>query len=503
MHQMVEEPSSVAAEDKRSMILYMASPAEGAIEYSHAATTALARRRLALSARDCLPPDRAPDQVSTLATPRPLLSADEQSLKGSLLVTSTETAAARPVEELREDAISRVSPLLANARVHEALVAKGIEPERVAEDLWASGAIAVDLSPEDVRALREEVPDIAAIYPNRQLRVPPVIEVYNVPEDVRETRVGTWGLKTIGALAAWGAFGARGEGIRVAVLDTGVDANHPDLAGRIDEWAEFDSDGRRVASSPHDPVGHGTHVAGTIAGGNASGQWIGVAPEARLCCGKVLGPDGGQDVQILAGITWAIEQQVDVISMSLGGITVGPEAPATYTQAIVEAARHGIPTVIAIGNDGAETTGSPGNDLFALSVGATDHRDCPAGFSGGRTHIVTKPSPFIDPKFMPLAYSTPDVVAPGVAVVSSYPGGGWKALSGTSMATPHAADAMALVLSATNAGTGVAKEDRAFLLSDLLTGSVEELGEAGQDHRYGFGRIDVLRAIDFARERGY
>jgi subtilisin family serine protease len=214
------------------------------------------------------------------------------------------------------------------------------------------------------------------------------------------------------------------------------------------------------------------------------------------------GEAGGTDAQVLAGIDWLVEQAVDVISMSLGGLTLDPETPDTYTEAILTCLRAGIPVVTAIGNEGSQTTGSPGNDLFAFSVGATDYKDRPAGFSGGRTHIIRRSS-YIPPEYLPLPYSKPEVSAPGVAVYSAIPGGKWATFNGTSMATPHVAGAMALLLSATAIRDTVELTKRAFLIQDLLTSSVEELGESGQDHRYGFGRIDVLRAIGFAIEQGY
>jgi len=206
--------------------------------------------------------------------------------------------------------------------------------------------------------------------------------------------------------------------------------------------------------------------------------------------------------QILAGLEWAIEKNVDVISMSLGGLTLDVEAPDPYTRTLLTALAAGIPIVTAIGNEGSQTTGTPGNDWFAFSVGATDHLDRAAGFSGGRTHIIRQ-SRYLNPDVLPLIYSKPEVSAPGIAIRSAVPGNKWATFNGTSMATTHVAGAIALLLSATNIGSRVADAQRAFLLQDLLIGSVEELGESGQDHRYGFGRINILRAISFAKDRGY
>lgn len=228
-----------------------------------------------------------------------------------------------------------------------------------------------------------------------------------------------------------------------------------------------------------------------------------MAPEAKIAMALVLnGEEGGSDAQVLAGIDWMVESGVDVLSMSLGGLVMDSETPPTYTEAILTCMEAGIPVVAAIGNEGHQTTGSPGNDYFALSAGAIDQRNRAAGFSGGRTQIIQE-SEFIDPRYLPLPYSKPDLVAPGVAVFSAVPRGKWKAFNGTSMATPHVAGAIAQLLSATSIREKESGMRRALTLQELIIGSADELGEAGQDHRFGFGGLNVLRAIDFARQRGY
>jgi subtilisin family serine protease len=293
----------------------------------------------------------------------------------------------------------------------------------------------------------------------------------HLPPRVQENTASSWGVSRIGALSAWGAYNAWGEGVKVAVLDTGVDATHPDLKDKVTDWVEFDTNGAEVRSStePYDSDKHGTHCAGTIVGGRESGSWIGVAPEAKIAAALVMHEGAGTDAQILAGIDWAVRNNADVISMSLGGLSLDVEPPGPYTRAILTALASGVPVITAIGNEGSQTTGSPGNDWFAYAVGATDPWDRPAGFSGGRTHVLRQ-SAYLSPADLPLIYSKPEVSAPGVAIRSSVPGNRWNGFNGTSMATPHVAGAIALLLSATNIRDAVPKSQRAFLIQDLLTG---------------------------------
>lgn len=491
----------VVGEESASLIVRVANTQPG-MHVLETASRALRSRGLAITARDCLPEDRARTKTATRATPAPQLRTDADALESSMSVQAHPTTAKFNIGDLKAAAVDGLRPVL-DHELGESELESSRDSTR--EGLWASNSVALTIPVVGIDDLVRSVPEIVEVHVNRRLRVPPVAEVRNIPEAVRETRIASWGLQATGALATWGAYGARGAGSKVAILDTGVDATHPDLQGKVAAWAEFDRDGRLISDNiadAHDVDRHGTHVAGAIAGDRASGQWIGVAPEARLYCARVLDAGGGTDAQIQAGMSWAVEQGVDVISMSLGGLSLSPEMPATYTAAIVTCLQSGIPVVVAIGNDGSQTTGSPGSDVFALGVGATAPDDRPAGFSGGRTHVIYS-SEFVAPEILPLPYSKPDMSAPGVAVVSSVPGGDWVALSGTSMATPHVAGALALLLSATNIRATVSQAERAFVLQDLLIGSVEELGESGQDHRYGFGRLDVLRAIGFAADRGY
>jgi hypothetical protein len=488
--------------DRRKIIVRVGGKDEREKSLVRLAASAISQRNMSLSARDCLPLEKK----HTHKTKAPQDQEFPRDAKGVSARIGKIAAGAGGYRVLRDYAFGRLDSSLKNDLVIKAAheVERSKAETGTVQSFWTSKSMLLDMSKDDLTKLPEQMPNVQAVYPNRQLRVPRLVAIKNMPIPIRENKISSWGLQKIGALATWGAYGARGKGIRVGVLDTGVDAGHPDLDGKVVRWAEFDAEGKQVSSSKaHDSDRHGTHCCGIIAGGNRSGQWIGVAPEAELAVALVLnGEEGGTDAQILAGIDWLVEQSVHVISMSLGGLTMDPETPSTYTEAILTCLRAGIPVVTAIGNEGSQTTGSPGNDIFAFSVGATDYLDHAAGFSGGRTQIL-KRSQYIPPENLPLPYSKPELSAPGVAIQSSVPGGKYEAFNGTSMATPHVAGAVALLLSNTSVLTTTKPAERGFLIQDLLTGSVEELGESGQNHRFGFGRIDILRAIGFAKELGY
>ncbi|WP_310619306.1 S8 family serine peptidase [Flexibacterium corallicola] len=376
-----------------------------------------------------------------------------------------------------------------------------------------------NISGARIMVRREELPKIISensqilegVYSNAHIHAPSIGVINPQGQDADQTYSATsWGLERTKALSAWSAFGTRGrmrngQPVRIAVLDTGVDPKHPDLEGKIADYAEFDGSGTLAKvglQHARDSGRHGTHVTGTIIGGNASGGWIGMAPEAEVIAGLVLdGAKGGTLAQVLSGIDWAVQSKAQIINMSLGGLTFDSSVDTPYQRAIVDALINGVLVVTAIGNDGHQTSGPPGNDYFSLAVGAHDIRRRCAGFSAGRTHVLNE-SNFIKDSFLPLVYTKPDVSAPGVAVKSCVPGNGWETFNGTSMATPHVSGAAALLIAATDLHS-LEPAQRAVTTKDIILGGVTDLGEAGQDQRFGYGAINVLKSVDEAIRRGF
>ncbi|GAA2395184.1 serine protease [Catellatospora methionotrophica] len=285
-----------------------------------------------------------------------------------------------------------------------------------------------------------------------------------------------------GAPQAWQA-GFTGTGVKVAVIDTGVDQTHPDLAGRVAAAENFTAEPDAL-----DRVGHGTHVASTIAGGGeaSQGRFKGMAPGASLYSAKVCTIDGCPESAILAGMTWAAQQGVKVANMSLGG----PDSSATDP---IEAAladlthRYGILFVVAAGNTGLggeSTVNSPGSVTEALTVGAVSKTGELAEFSsrGPRTGD---------------AGIKPDITGPGVAIVAARSAASdlyanddnpqYASLSGTSMATPHVAGAAAILAQQHPDWT----PDR---IKSTLMAAAQPSTAIGV-YEQGAGFVDVARAI--------
>ena len=485
-----------------------------------ASAEALQRRHLTVSARSLVPPKAALIRKDSKYTSydRRLLRSSGEALTSQVALAAVSAVA---VAGLRVAGLEPVANLMSSELVKEAIAgalrrSKKDEPRKGLPEgfrsFWSSQSAVLRLERDELRKI-VDLEKVSAVFPNSEVRLPPVAEVTAIPQALLDSKTSAWGIEKTSALAAWGAYGTKGaplrgtKPVRVAVLDTGVDPTHPELAGKVADWAEFDGHGEEViGSTPYDSGEHGTHVCGTICGGtggvpSADSPIIGMAPDVKLAVGLVLKGRSGTYAQILAGMEWAIEQNVEAINMSLGGVAFEPDVRDIYSRQIINANLLGIPVIVSIGNEGAQTSGPPANDYFAFAVGATDHRDQPGGFSGGRT-LVIRESRFIDPQYLPLVYMKPDLSAPGVAVRSSIPNGKYAVWNGTSMAAPHVTGAAALLLAATDIRS-IPKPRRAALIQDLLISSVDELGESGKDHRYGFGRVNVLRAIGSAKELGY
>ena len=212
-----------------------------------------------------------------------------------------------------------------------------------------------------------------------------------------------------------------GEGVKVAVLDTGIDTDHPDLQDAIADSRDFTGDGIEDAN------GHGTHCAGIIGARLNEVGFVGVAPECQLLIGKVLN-NGGQGSYdwISQGIDWAVEKKAHIISMSLGG----PKSADTLYKAIHSALTAGVYVMCAAGNEGSlfqNSIGYPGRYGGVITVASHDENGNRSGFSSRGGEI--------------------DVMAPGSKIWSTYKDGGYAELSGTSMATPFVAGLAALIVS--------------------------------------------------------
>ena len=289
-------------------------------------------------------------------------------------------------------------------------------------------------------------------------------------------------LTQVNAPAAWSA-GLTGKGVKVAVLDTGIETTHPDLAGgKVVASANFSE-----ADSTTDHYGHGTHVASIVAGtgARAAGARKGVAFQASLLNGKVLDDFGfGDESGIIAGMEWAARQRAKVVNMSLGGQPTDGTDP--MSQAVNRlSSRYRTLFVVAAGNSGPfeQSVENPGTATAALTVGAVDASDQVADFSGR------------GPRFGDYAMK-PDITAPGVEIVAARaagtsigePVGQWYTrLTGTSMATPHVAGAAAILAQRWPGWTPAR-------LKAVLMGTANPNPSASV-YQQGGGRLDIGHAI--------
>lgn len=275
-----------------------------------------------------------------------------------------------------------------------------------------------------------------------------------VYEDTKMQAYGqkaSWGIKTINASKAW-SLNYNGSGIKISVIDSGVDIRHPDL--QIAGGKSFIS-GR---SSYNDDNGHGTHVAGIIGAQSNKIGTIGVAPRAKIYALKALGKDGlGYSSDIIEAINWSIENKMDIINLSLG--SDNPSYP--LEEAIKRATNAGIVVVAATGNESGPV-GYPAKYNNVIGVSALKSNTSLASFSNRGSGVT--------------------VAAPGQGIYSTVPGG-YATYNGTSMAAPFVTGVVALYKQA----TGLSGDK----LVSLVTSSAIDIGSRGKDNNFGFGRINA------------
>ncbi|MBN2391688.1 MAG: S8 family serine peptidase, partial [Anaerolineae bacterium] len=419
--------------------------------------------------------------------------------------TANAASRAMLVETLQDDfagALEPVATLLDEAQRQDFVLAR--------QDLWIIRATALTASPDFVRQLITS-PDVAEIHLDHyeQYILPAQVtnpenadaakDATNVENAMRVEDITsgetTWGLAQIRAPEVWSTLGISGTGAVVAIMDTGVDMLHPALSsnyrgnlghGLFDHthsWYDAVNEGLY----PYDDYGHGTHVAGTAVGQATSAGNIGVAPGAQWVGVKVLNGQGlGYDSWIHAGFQWLLAPggdpalAPDVVNNSWSS---SQSSRDTFAEDIALLQAADILPLFAAGNNGPSpgSVGSPASNPGVFAVGASDPDDDVAYFSG------RGPSPWGEVK--------PHIVAPGVNVLSSVPGGIYTLSNGTSMATPHVAGLVALLRSA-NPTLSITET------TDLIAQTAVPLALPLPNNDSGWGRIDAFAAVAAATQAG-
>jgi len=312
-------------------------------------------------------------------------------------------------------------------------------------------AIAASIPVQAINGLKNN-PNVAYIEEDA------IINIFWVEDNDTET---PWGVDRIDAEKAH-TLNFTGEGVKVAIIDTGIDYTHPDLAANYAGGYNF----IKTLKTPMDDNGHGTHVAGIIAAGDNDTGVVGVAPDAELYALKALGRTGsGYISDVNEAIDWAIDNNMDVISMSLGS-----SYNSTSQHALCDAAyEKGIVIVASAGNDYGGAVSYPAAYDSVIAVSATNYTDGIAYFSSTGPEV--------------------ELAAPGVHVNSTYLGGTYTTLSGTSMAAPHVSGVVALLLGANS--TMSPSEIR-----EILANTSIDLGPEGKDNYFGYGLLDAATALE-------
>ena len=424
----------------------------------------------------------------------------------------------------------------AQARVLAELAAAGRDGlASHVRSLWSANAVAARVAPAALDRLAglDEVEAIVLDPPRPMLEADETAPIgRTAAPSTTPTATPAWSVSWIGAPAVWGQ-GYTGASVLVAIIDTGVDWTHADLAGAI--WTNddetpgnsIDDDGNGVVDDVHgwdaangdgnplDDSGHGTHVAGSVAGDGTGGTITGVAPDARVMAVKVLDQFGsGTFADIMAGVEYAIDNGAQVLNLSLGGLCTSAATRALLRSNADAVAAAGVIMCVAAANDRCKQrppnlTRSPGDvpppwlspDQPAIgSLGGVTTAGA-TGFMSDEVTYFSSPGPvdwsqpagygdwqICDPGTPNVGLIKPDVSAPGMDVISTILGGGYGNNSGTSMATPHVAGLAALILSKNPQLTS-------GQVHQILESTALELGPPGKDNDYGAGRIRAPEAL--------
>lgn len=368
----------------------------------------------------------------------------------------------------------------------------------------------------DVIYLLSQHPDVMLIGLDQEKNM-----LWNEKVEKAEQSKGTLteNITKINADDVW-EIGYTGNGVIVAVIDTGVNYNHIDLADHLwDGGAEFPNHGYNTYDNNNDPMdhfSHGTHCAGTVCGDGTSGTSTGIAPDATLMCVKALSDEGtGSAYTIQAGMEWAIEHNADVLSLSLGVPTATISEKTLLRNTCVTAMELGVVASVACGNEGnmqwmnpipnnVRVPGScpppwlhpdqadvnPGGLSCVVSVGAVNYYDAAADFTS-HGPVTWQSTDYADYAYQPgIGLIRPDVCAPGVNIVSLdfASNDGFATMSGTSMACPAVAGTMALML---EKKPNLTPAD----VSMILETTAQQL-TPNKSNVTGSGRIDALAAIE-------
>ena len=394
-------------------------------------------------------------------------------------------------------------------------------PEGTVSDIhqsWIVNAVGCSATPLAIRqlSLRGDV-EFISLVTYQDILIDPVEVREPTPEEQRLAT--TWGLEKINAPDVW-ALGYEGEGVIVAVVDTGVNYNHNDIHNQMwHDTAAGYHNGWNFANGTGDPMdtsGHGTHTAGTVAGNGTSGTQTGVAPHSTIMALKTA-MTFSTEQQCWDAYEFAVEHGASVVSSSFGWPQSQNPNRQAWREVVENSLAAGVHHAIAAGNEGGNPT-TPGDIrtpgdcpppwlhpnqtttgglTSVVTVGATDSNDIIASFSSVGYSTWKLDAPWFDyPDTAPaIGLIDPDISGPGVDVVSlSYSNpSGYTTMSGTSMATPHIAGCMALLLDA-NPNLTNAQMD------SLLEMTSVDLGTAGKDNYYGAGRVDIYQAVLAALE---